>query len=209
MDWVVIVFVSFLLPLIALVVFVFCSFEQSNGITVLEMYRFEKDIQKNLLPLFGQNDCFEMAKKFKLIVATDVDSMMINGKESQLGPTRQNEYNGEILISKTDVVFLPRFRCYHELIHYFKDVGEGKRVCKVYGKDPQGETQSHREQVINYYAAAIAVPRNNLLADLGSRANSQDDSQFIGKLMEKYQQPETTIRRRIEEVSRLDRIGLS
>ena len=209
MDWIVIFCISFLLPLIALVVFIFRSCEHSNGITILEMFRFEKDIQKNLLPLFGQRDCFDMAKMSKLIVATNVDSSEINGKESQLGPARQNDYNGEILIAKTEVDYLPRFRCYHELIHYFKDVGEGKKVCKVYGKDPQGETQSHKEQIINYYAAAIAVPRNSLLKDLETRHNSKDDTQFIDELMKKYQQPETTIRRRIEEVSRLNRIGLS
>lgn len=209
MDWLVIVFVSFLLPLIVLVLFVFHSCERNNGITILEMYKFEKDIQKNLLPLFGQNDCFDIANQYKLVVATDIDSSEINGKESQLGPTRQTNYNGEILIAKTDIDYLPRFRCYHELIHYFKDVGEGKRVCKVYGKDPQGETQSHREQIINYYAAAIAVPRSNLLKDLEDNPGSIDDACFINKLMKKYQQPETTIRRRIEEVSRLNRIGIS
>lgn len=209
MDWIVIAFVSFLLPLIVLVVFVFSSCERSNGITILEMYRLEKNIQEELLPIFGKNDCFDIANRFKLLVTTDVDSSEINGKESQLGPARQNNYNGEILIAKTDTEYLPRFRCYHELIHYFRDVGEGKRVCKVYGKDPQGETQSHREQIINYYAAAIAVPRYSLLEDLKKHPGSKEDIEFIGKLMKKYQQPETTIRRRIEEVSRLDRIRIS
>ena len=208
MDWVIIVFVSFFLPLLVLVLFVFHSCERNNGITILEMFRFEKDIQKNLLPLFAQNDCFDIANKYKLVVATDIDSSEINGKESQLGPARDGVYNGEILIAKTDVEYLPRFRCYHELIHYFKDVGKGKKVCRVYGKDPKGETQSHREQIINYYAAAIAVPRDDLQKDLNHFSGSKYDTCFIDELMKKYQQPEATIRRRIEEVSRLSRTNI-
>ena len=208
MDWIIIVFVFLFLPLIVFVAFVFHSCERNNGITTLEMYRFEKDIQKNLLPIFEHSDCFDVAKKFNLFVATDIDSSQINGKESQLGPASQNSFNGEILIAKTKIDYLPRFRCYHELIHYFKDVGEGKKVCKVYGKDPQGETKSHREQIINYYAAAIAVPRYSLIEDLKNNSGSKENDEFINNLMIKYKQPEITIRRRIEEVSRLDRIGI-
>lgn len=203
MDWLVIISVCFILPIIALVIFVFNTFEKSNGVTAFEMYKFEKDISKNLMPLFDKKDCFEVAKSLKLFIENDVDSSRIHGKESQLGPTAKEGYNGEILIAKTDTEFLPRFRCYHELIHYFKDVGRGKKVCRVYGKDPQGETKSHREQIINYYAAAIAVPKDELLSDLKGIPEPTQNDRFIEGLMHKYQQPKATILRRIEEVSLL------
>lgn len=203
MNWFFIVAISFLLPIVLLIAFVFHTLEMNNGITILEMHRFERDVSQNLRPIFDQKDCFEVANELKLFIEKDVDSSTINNKESQLGPTNKDGYNGEILIAKTDVAYLPNFRCYHELVHYFKDVGRGKKVSKVYGKDPQGETRSHWEQVINYYAAAIAVPKDALLEDIKHIHSPAENGELIRELAHKYKQPESTVLRRIEEVLRL------
>lgn len=203
MNWVLNALVPFFIPMIMLIGFVLKTFEKSNGVTVQEMYKFEYDIQKNYSTIFKGKDCYDIAAEYKLLVKTDVDPKDIDGKESQLGPTNEEDYNGQILIAKTDVEHLQRFRCYHELVHYLKDVGAGKVVRKTYGKDPSGETSSHREQIINYYAAAIAVPNSELREDLDKRQDAEGNSEFVKRLMGKYKQPKVTIERRIREVNRL------
>lgn len=186
------------------------NFENSNALTMREKQHYQNYVLKN--PTFQKiiqfNNCDDIAKSLKLQIV-DADSNELQGRESCLCSSDDKQYYGKIKCLK-DIddsdKYTRNFRCYHEIVHYVIDVGENKQVKCVYGKDRKGETKSHKEQKINFIAAAIAIPQEKLLSDIVNNRLRLNDQEFIVEMQNKYNQPKDTIVRRINEVVRFNNI---
>lgn len=198
MAFVVILLVCVLISTVPFVIFVLKNYEKSNELTVIEMMHYEKIVADKYSELIKLGSCDNIAKALKLSIK-EVAQVELPNRESILCQPQSSEYNGTIKHAKSDV-YLRNFRCYHEIVHYVMDVGKNNIVKKVYGKDKRGETKSHKEQIINYIAAAIAIPRNDLLHELEKHQGEHYTEDFIKELQKRYGQPIDTIERRINEV---------
>lgn len=83
----------------------------------------------------------------------------------------------------------------HEIAHYLKDVGVGKRVSTSFARTHHGDPRSHQEQVTDYYAAAMAIPKDSLEKRIIACPVDPYSEDFVAKMMEVYNQPNETVRR--------------
>lgn len=117
-----------------------------------------------------------------------------------LNEATSSNYNGLIQYSKDKVLYAANFDITHEIIHYLVDIGKGKQVSQSFARLHHGNSRGHREQIIDYYAAAVAIPQADLRDRLSNYAGNPYDEKFVLNLMEIYKQPKDTIVRRIGEV---------
>ena len=186
-------------------------FENTNALTLREKTILQSKISKSkeMQQIIHLRTCKKIAEKLKLSIV-EVRSEVLGNKESCLRPSRDDKYLGEIDIPSDLMIDddLKNFRCFHEIAHYILDVGSGNQVSKEYGKDRTGETKSHKEQIINFYAAAIAIPQEELLDDLATFADgTKEYDAFLEDMKKKYRQPKEMISRRIEEVKYINCIS--
>ena len=151
-----------------------CEFSQELSRMEIDFYQHQIDTKKIYQELINDGSCENSAERLRLILTTqcDKDDNILGNCDSILCPTEKSEYNGEI-VCKEDKdykdIYGANFRRFHEIIHYVDDVGVGNKVKKQYAKDQTGETSSHKEQIVNFKAAAVAIPKLKLLEDLKSK----------------------------------------
>lgn len=191
-----------MLPFIFYIVF---ACKNSTGLSLTEMRQCEKEIKKHYQNLIEIGDYKKIAEKLKLEVKC-VEASDIEGFDSRLCPSNNQNYYGTIQFVKQQGEGQENFRCYHEIVHYIRDVGLCQPVRKCYGKNRTGETKSHDEQIVNYLAAAIAIPQDRLKDDLFGNSSLNED-ELINELSQKYKQPATAVKRRIKEVKMLNGIS--
>lgn len=95
------------------------------------------------------------------------------------------------------------FDLIHEIMHYLNDVGAGKQVTKSFARLYHGNRRGYHEQVIDYYAAAVAIPKESLQERIRIFNGNPYDDCFVSQLSDVYKQPKETIIRRIGEVMAL------
>lgn len=185
-----------------------CEFSHELSHMEVEYYQNQIDSEQRYQDLIKDGSSEVAAQRLGLILTTPQENNVIDNYDSILCPTKKDGFNGEIVCKEDkdyNDIFGANFRRYHEIIHYVDDVGIGNPVRKKYAKDPTGETRSHREQIVNFKAAAVAIPKSSLLQDLNSQeSTSYYDNEFLKYLQKKYQQPIQTITRRIYEVAPRD-----
>lgn len=198
-------FVFLIIVILSAFLVLMCMFfDRTNDLTLREKKVLQSKISKSeeLQKIIELETCQKIAKELNLSIV-EVGSEVLGNRESCLRSSQNDKYLGEIDIPSDSQISenVKNFRCFHEIAHYILDVGSGKRVIKEYGKDRTGETKSHKEQIINFYAAAIAIPQEKLLGDLVDFANkSMEYDAFLERLIGKYHQPKEMISRRIDEV---------
>lgn len=112
-----------------------------------------------------------------------------------------DKYNGVIsFVSNGNKDYQTNFDIIHEIMHYLNDVGYGKKVTTSFTRKNHGDRRGYHEQVIDYYAAAIAIPKDNLLRRIMLYDGNPYDDEFVNELVEVYKQPRETVIRRIAEV---------
>lgn len=122
--------------------------------------------------------------------------------EACLSPSDDTCFYGEIKISKECDACFPYM---HEIIHYVRDVGVGKKVTHIYTRKRQGKTDSPEEQDVNYLTAAATMPLAKVSKDLDEyeKSGPSEDRAFIARMSNKYGQTEDTVLRRFIEVRSL------
>lgn len=205
-------YISFPIVLFLVVLGVFYLYlsktcEMGQGLSRMEVayYQSQIDSEQRYQDLINDGSSENAAGRLNLLLVTKEGESFSEDVDSVLQPTEKEEFLGEI-VCKPDCdykdAFGANFRRYHEIIHYVDDVGIGNVVTRRYAKDYTGETRSHKEQIVNFKAAAVAIPKERLLQDLSVYlGDSYFDETFLAQLQMKYRQPIQTIRRRIKEVT--------
>ena len=209
MNSFIICLILFILGVISLALYVLFAFERSNAVTFLEMRKCEQVIRRNF---------YKYQSEYRIISKDgSVDHLDINGLANELGleimeaklpkqvrgildATTQPQYHGVIKHTKETSLYSSNFDIIHEMVHYIKDVGVGKRVDKSFARAHHGNPKSHQEQVIDYYAAAMAIPQESLKKRISAYGCDPYDDQFVAQMMDVYKQPRETVIRRISEV---------
>ena len=182
----------------------------SNGVTFAEMEKYEDEIKRKYYKYVtkfrtsqpdGSYDAVNinaLANALQLKVEQASPSTTVRGI---LVAADSPEYNGIIrFTAPEDNQSSENFDIMHEIVHYLKDVGEGKKVSTSFTRTHHGGPRSHREQVVDYYAAAMAIPRDSLRKQIDACHGNPCSEEFVTKMMNIYRQPRETVRRRINEV---------
>lgn len=143
-----------------------------------------------------------LAREYKLkIVSSDKRRTRI----ALLPPGEEDDtYNGIIQLRWPQ----SRFDLMHELLHYIIDVGVGKKVIETCYEDysPHKESQDPHEREINYMAAALLMPFNEMekaICDFDKKGSSAYTQEFISDLEDRYEVNSYCVISRIQEVRKL------
>lgn len=212
-------FLVIILPVIifALTMIIAYKGKHTDKLTIYEMKKCEKDICLDLEKDFEgfrvkdqkRNahylNTYALAEALKLKIIEDGNISEKN--RGQLDEPDELEYNGTIKYRKDkDKIdkYAVNFDIIHEIMHYILDVGKGNKVAQSFPRFHHGYQRGHREQIIDYYAAAVAIPKDDLIALLRDKEISLCDdiydNRVISELMDIYKQPRDTVIRRIKEV---------
>ncbi len=162
----------------------------------------EKELQTYCINQYCENgnlSAESLARKLKLAVRYCSSDELPNDVEATLSASDAKEYFGEIKVLNESV---QKFSFMHEIIHYFRDVGVGKRVTCTYTRKRQGKTDSEEEQEVNYLTAAAIMPFNEIVKKLDLYENTNDDTVII-QTAEEYSQIKSAVMRRFIEVRKL------
>ena len=164
----------------------------------LESYRRGKEN-----PKLSALDVESLARGLKLEIISD-SSPMTENKRCVLSTSDSPECNGAIHVWRGETDQKSKnFDILHEIVHYLKDVGVGKKVSKSFARThhSDGYRRGHREQIVDYYAAAMAIPEESLRDRIKTCSRDPYSEEFVNKMMEVYEMPRETVVRRINEVS--------
>ena len=148
-------------------------------------------------------DVEELAKSLCLQMVAE--SSLPEGVRAYLDTApKSSEYNGVVrYVRNGDKDYESNFDIIHEIMHYLNDVGAGKQVTKSFARVYHGNQRGYHEQVIDYYAAAVAIPKESLQERIRLHGGDPYDKTFVTQLTDVYKQPKETIVRRIGEVMAL------
>ena len=188
----------------------FSSIKSNRKISIEEIAQLEKE----LLQLNVWQNCddslsgVDLAKKLNLNVRYCKNQAAPDDIEATLAPSDNNNYNGVINIFKDST---SNFSFMHEIIHYLRDVGIGKKVMVEYTRKSKGKTEGIEEQEVNYLAAATIMPFNIFASQLEVYDHLEGDEEnvFLSRLAAEYEQDVDAIARRFSEVSSLVDFGYS
>lgn len=181
----------------------------SNSVTFAEMERYEDEIERKYYKYVTQYritqrdseeavDIDALTKDLGLKVVKD---SMLSSVRGVLEASKSSEYKGIIrLAMNEDNPYSENFDIMHEIVHYIKDVGVGKRVDTSFARTHHGNPRSHQEQIVDYFAAAMAIPKDSLEKRIGAYGGDPFSEEFVTEMMEVYNQPAETVCRRINEV---------
>lgn len=145
-------------------------------------------------------DVEELAKSLSLQMVAE--SSLPEGVRAYLDIAPQSgEYNGVVrYVRNGDKDYESNFDIIHEIMHYLNDVGAGKQVTKSFARVYHGNQRGYHEQMIDYYAAAVAIPKESLQERIRLHGGNPYDETFVSELADVYKQPKETIIRRVGEV---------
>ena len=209
-----IVLIPFLLvciiPLIVFSVFVLCrKSPNSYGELSSEEMSASEDYVSSLRRYLAQKydvvnyqDPRKIAMLLRLNIVENEETLAGTEKESVLVKSNDNNFFGTIVIKQRYMADEEgnareqNFRICHEIVHYFRDVGPGKRVREAFGRDATGVARTHDEQIVDYMAAALFLPYNEVCTLI----KDADKETAKYKLLQSHHLSEKTIERRVEEV---------
>lgn len=182
----------------------------SNSVTLAEMEKCEDEIERKYLKYVTQ---YRRTQKNGSLDEVDIDALtkalhlkvekasLPSSVRGVLEAPDSPEYNGIIRFEPDEgKQYSENFDIMHEIVHYLKDVGVGKKVSTSFARTHHGNPRSHQEQVVDYYAAAMAIPKGSLKKHIDFYSGDPYSEDFVRKMMDVYGQPHETVRRRINEV---------
>lgn len=179
-------------------------FKRKNHLSTKEMIKLEEITQKRgLCQLVNRDNLLEELSLKLEYVDTDKDKTWNKDTEAVLMPCEDNKFNGIIKIQ--DKYKNSKFAYVHEIVHYVIDA-DRKKVTETYTRKTKGNTPDKHEQKINYITAASTMPFKDIklrLEDYDRSSPKEDEVKMIAELSEKYQQKNSVILRRIQEVRRI------
>ena len=184
----------------------------TNTITLADMKYCERKIQEQYQVYTEKNrkldndlnidalDIEKLAQSLRLQMKC-VPSLKENVRAHlDIAPNGSN-YNGVIsYVANEKNDYQTNFDIIHEIMHYLDDVGYGKKVTTSFTRKNHGDRRAYHEQMIDYYAAAVAIPKDNLQRRIMLYSGNPYDKYFIMELAEIYKQPIETVKRIISEV---------
>ena len=210
------VFLSAIITVAALLYITKSAFRNqlTNTITLADMKYCERKIKKQYRTHTKKNriidkernvdtlDVEELAKDLSLKLQIVSDSSLREDVRAYLDVAPQNSgYNGIVCyVRNGDNDYEANFDIIHEIMHYLNDVGHGKKVTKSFARVYHGNQREYHEQMIDYYAAAVAIPKESLQERIRIHSGNPHDESFINELADIYKQPKETVKRRIGEV---------
>lgn len=142
------------------------------------------------------------------------DSMLNEQNKESLLSKSNDDCNGYIYVksvysSDNDENLRERnFRIAHEIIHYLRDVGIGKKVQSSYAREVSGATKPHDEQLVDYMAAALFIPLDYVQKSLTEYDLERlAHNEVVNQLHEKFAFSDETVKRRVSEVRRIGSCG--
>lgn len=181
--------------------YMFTLFKEQKISEVKKMDRLESELQKLQISKYCDgSDISEerLARNLKLDVIYCNPEDLPEDDEALLLPTDDPHYFGVIKISNECVTKFPYM---HEIIHYLRDVGVGKRVLQPCARKKSGKTDTAEEQDVNYLTAAAVMPYDSIFQELGQYEKEDlDEESFIMGMTEKYGQGVRAVSRRFIEV---------
>lgn len=169
---------------------------------MIEIEEWIENIQANVVGEAITDE--KLLKKLKLKLEYVNQDEFEPHTEAELCPCEDENYFGLIRINKKYIN--TRFAYMHEIIHYLRDVGLGKKVNKVFSRKTRGNTIDQHEQEVNYATAATILKyrdiKDVILAYDKSRPK-MDELMLVNRICEQYSQEPTTVIRRIKEVRTL------
>lgn len=208
-----IVLTAILTAAILLLVTMFAFRDQlTNTITLADMKYCERKIKEQYQVYTEKNRNFDndlnvdtldidkLAKSLRLQMKS-VPNLPKNVRAHlDIAPHGSN-YNGVVsYVSNGNNDYQTNFDIIHEIMHYLNDVGYGKKVTTSFARKNHGDRRGYHEQMIDYYAAAIAIPKDNLQRRIMLYGGNPYNDDFLNELVEVYNQPKETVKRRISEV---------
>lgn len=180
-------------------------FRKKNYLSTKEMIELEKKTkEKNLCQLVNKDDLLEELSLKLEYVDTNKDKTWNKDTEAVLMPCESNDFNGIIKIQ--DKYKNSKFAYVHEIVHYVIDAN-CKKVTETYARKTKGNTPDKHEQKINYITAASTMPIDEIrtrLSKYDASSPKEDELKMINELSKKYQQKNSVIIRRIQEVRKID-----
>lgn len=148
----------------------------------------------------------KLEKELRLDVQYLEKSEMPKDVEATLSPSSDEKYYGVIKILKGSKTKFPYI---HEIMHYLKDVGIGKKVEREYTRKVKGKTDSIAEQDINYLTAASVMPISKIETYLEDfeRITGKEEEVFLRKMARQFEQDTDAVLRRFIEVRSLVSFG--
>lgn len=197
--------------LLLLTVFIFRD-QLTNTITLADMKYCERKIKEQYRVYTEKNRRFDNDRKVDTL---DVEKLAQSLRlQMKSVPSLKNnvrahldiapdgsDYNGVVsYVSDGNNDYQTNFDIIHEIMHYLHDVGYGRKVTTSFARTNHGDRRGYHEQMIDYYAAAVAIPKDNLQRRIMLYGGNPYDDDFINELVEVYNQPKVTVKRRISEV---------
>lgn len=134
-----------------------------------------------------------------------IEKEMEDSIEAELVPPLNEGYNGAILLNIKHSS-RNKFGYAHEVVHYLWDVGIGNKVTQHYPRMSFGSNGDPHEREVDYRAAAIEVPKEELIKDLQDyRKNwlDRDEIKIFNSMAEKYGCDKDCLTRRIKEIYKM------
>lgn len=186
--------------------------QETNTVTLADMRycerrirdKYQKYTEKNRITDNKQNieklNIEQLATSLSLRM--EVASDLPEGTRARLDTAPSNsKYNGVVrYVRNGHKDYDSNFDIIHEIMHYLNDVGVGKQVTKSFTRLHHGNKRKYHEQVIDYYAAAVAIPKESLQMRIRLHNGNPYDECFVNQLADIYEQPKEMIIRRIGEV---------
>lgn len=183
--------------------------KRRNKLTAEEMVRWEREVDKKCVELYGRIDHQELANVLKLKIVKESDAAFDDNIIAELAPPegndREEEFVGRIRIRESCQD--PKFPILHEIMHYILDVGGAGEVTAAQAKDIAGSEKTYHEQEIDYAAAAYAIPLEEIkdrLDKYDKTKPQQDLLKIVDSLNKKYNCGEEAVIRRIKEARKLE-----
>lgn len=164
-------------------------------------------VEKKLITLINQQEINELLNSLKLKIEYVGKNDLPNNTEAILMPYQGDDDFLGLIKLRDDLADNP-FACVHEIIHYFYDVGQGKKVTMEYTRKITGKTENEHEQRINYMTAACIMPKTDIseyIKKYDEQFPKVDTVKFISELCKFYHQNEKAVIRRIQEVRKLNK----
>lgn len=178
---------------------------KKKKLSLEKMRELEDWLAKSELARFNAHTTTEdLCRAFSLKIEYVAAEELPQDTEAVLMPYTEENYVG--LIKLPEKFRNISFGCIHEIVHYLKDVGNGKHVTKTFTRKTTGKTENSHEQEINYITAAYIMPLSEIQARLKKYDKSspkEDELLLIQELQKKYGQNRSAIIRRIQEARKL------
>ena len=179
---------------------------RNKMLPIEKMIYLDRELERLSKSIEYRFDDEDLPEKLGLYVEYVDSNQLAKDTEAELRPPNCNKYNGVIRI--LDEFKKSKFSYMHEIIHYLRDVGAGKKVQHVYARKKTGRTETEDEQEVNYMTAHAIISNKDIDGYLEKYDNSKpkmDELKLVDDLCSKYGVSQRMVVRTIKEARKRNR----